>query len=528
MNLKELADTIDAGVEQAQQHLQNHIKETHANIQQLSRADRARRRASREPSQEGSIASEDVEKDKSQRVAEWASSLESSLLDEIPEEDDDATRSTPDDASHKDTDPSSFPSGIFDHSYNYERGLRKPNISVRKPEVSLSQRTWYAVQKGVQHSRETSSHLLSSAIDWFRRLLQACGKAVNELPNSPLVRVVMSLLFATLVMATASVLLCYAYTNHLCDPFPTSSMGLKLQEYCGSCARNPGASLNLTAGNTGDLSKLSAALNNINQQMRAIEAKLSDKLESTYAAVDKDIDILRRQHSDLSSHILGLKSGRSGSVGDVASPVVAKINFFAPNNGAIVEPRLTSPTRQKPQALAQRVLLRMAGSTLYETQPPSTALTAWQDVGDCWCSSAAPSAQDSMRLGVRVAEMIFPTELVVENYPSAGSLFPGSTPKKIEVWADFGHLDGREWESLNIRQMQGDNPIGPDWAMIGQMEYDASVEATHLQAFKMEVNQHQHLHAAQTFVIRAVSNYGSDFTCLYRIRMHGVSAREAE
>lgn len=33
---------------------------------------------------------------------------------------------TNDDQTRQCTDPSSFPSGIFEHSYNYERGLRRP------------------------------------------------------------------------------------------------------------------------------------------------------------------------------------------------------------------------------------------------------------------------------------------------------------------------------------------------------------------------------------------------------------------
>jgi hypothetical protein len=524
MGLKEMAATIDAGVEQAQQHLQNHMEETHANLQKDSRAERARRRASREPSQEGSVASDDVEKDKTQRVAAWASSLDSSQLDEIPEEDDAAAaRSTPDDASQKDTDPSSFPSGMFDHSYNYERGLRKPNITIRKPQESFLQDKWKATRQVVQESRQSSSQVLASSVDWFRRLGQAGGRAMHSLPESRIIVTGMSLLVVTLLTAAASLLFCHAYTHYVCDPYSTSPVGLTLQKYCGGCHRHPGASLNLSAADEHDLSKLSAALRNINNEMRAIESRLSDKLESQYATVDKDIYALKREHSELSSQLPRLKGGASSSSAhDVASPVIAKINFFAPNNGAAVVPRLTSPTREKPLPLPQRVLLRMFGSAVYQTKPAEAALTPWQDVGDCWCASAVPSEQDSMRLGVKVNELIYPTEVVLENYPSSGSLFPGSTPRKIEVWADFDHLP--EWRRLDIRLMQGDSPFGPSWALIGQMEYDASADASHVQAFALDVNQQDLSYAAQNFVVRVVSNYGSDYTCLYRVRMHGVSA----
>ncbi|EXJ94162.1 hypothetical protein A1O1_02555 [Capronia coronata CBS 617.96] len=527
MNLREIAETIDAGVEQAQQHLKSHVEETHANLQNHLRAERARRRASRDGSREGSVASDEVEKNKTQRVAAWASSLESSQLDEIPEEDQSSTRSTPDDATHKDTDPSSFPSGIFDYSYNYERGLRKPNVTVRQRGGGSSlQRVSKTVKAATNYTCQTSARVVAAISQWIAQLFRACGRAVSELPNSPFILVMVNILFGLLVASAAALLFCYTYTNHVCDPFSNSPVGLALQKYCGSCTRIASDPLNLTSAHGGDLSKLSVALSGMQNQMRAIESRLTEKLDSQYDAVDKEIEALRRQHLELSKHIPGSRRGRLSSSGDVASPVMAKVNYFAPNNGAQYQPLLTSPTKETPQRLRWRKFWRMFGVTLYDSKPANTALMPWQDVGEYWCSSTNPTNQDSMRLGVKVREMIFPTELVVENYPTAGSLTPGSTPRKIEVWADFEHLDSQEWESLNIRQMQGHGALGPTYALLGEMEYDTSIEAPHVQAFPLAVNQDRHLYAAQTFVVRVISNYGSDHTCLYRVRMHGVPAIE--
>ncbi|OQU99162.1 hypothetical protein CLAIMM_04834 [Cladophialophora immunda] len=524
MNLKEMAETIDAGVEQAQQHLQNHIEETHANLQNDSRDERARRRASREHSQEASVASDDAEQQWNQRVAAWATSLHNNRLNEIQEEsqelgedeDEDidrdnesVARSTPDDDTNKETDPSSFPSGIFDHSYNYERGLRKPNITIRERQDPWFRKAWNTSKGSVQQFRQTSLDILSSISDWFVQLLRFVFCRRSEL------------------------LLCYTYTNFVCDPLSTSTAGLTLQKFCGTCTRSPSiASLNLTAGNGNDLSKLSAAINSINQQLRTLETRLTDKADSRYATIDKDIEALKRQHSELSSHIAGSKPGGKSKTlsGDVASPVIPKVNYFAPNNGAMIEPRLTSPTMQKPLTLGHRILLRILLSTRYVSKPPITALTPWQDVGDCWCASAVQTGgpgheDDMMRLGVKVTELIYPTEVVLENYPSAGSLSPGSTPKTLELWADFEQLDSLEWEKLNIRSMQGatGSTLGLTYARIGKMEYDASSEASHVQAFPLDVNQGGSLaYAAQNFVLRVTENHGAEFACLYRVRLHGV------
>ncbi|KIW21390.1 hypothetical protein PV08_01970 [Exophiala spinifera] len=525
MNLREIAATLDAGVEQADQHLRDHADEAHANLQRTSRGERAHRRASRENSQDPSAGIDDVEKSKTQRVAAWASSLESSQLDEIPEED--VSRSTAEDvASHKDTDPSSFPSGIFEHSYNYERGLRRPNITVRQVEQPFLRKTWAASKHYAQQSGEKASQLSSSFLDWTQQLLQESGRVVKDLPHSSIIPIFIHLLFVMLMMAATSLLFCYSYNHFVCDPYTTSPVGLALQKYCGSCVRSPDALFNVTGGNNADLSKLSATLSNLNSQIRSLELRLNDKIDTQFAKTKEDMEKLRQQQFDLSNRIAGLNLERTTSSGDVASPVIAKVNYFSPKLGALVEPRLTSPTLLTPLSIGHRVFWRLLGSAYYQTQQAEAALSAWQDVGDCWCSSPSSTDQDTMRLGVRTARLIYPKEVVLENYPVAGSRSPGATPKHIEIWADFEHLDSREWMALGIRSMQGDSPIGPTWGMIGQMEYDASKEAPHVQAFRLDVNDHSNIYSAQRFVVRVVSNYGSDFTCLYRVRMHGAELGE--
>ena len=550
MNLREMADTIDAGVDEAEQHLQEHIEETHANLKKDARAERARRRASREPSEEGSVASEDAGQSRSQRVAAWASSVDNPQLNGIPEEeqeesqeleqeqqqdeDDSAARSTPDDASNKETEPSSFPSGVFDHSYNYERGLRKPNITIRQPQEPFLRKASIAIKDQAQRTCQTFLHAASTASAWSQRLLNSFGKAINDLPSSHLISVFTGFFFVVLFIYGASLLFCHTYRNYICDPLSTSPVSHTLQRYCGTCARSI-TPLNFTVGAGDDLSKLIQAINNINSQLHVVETRILDRVKSQQLAVSEDIDTLKRQQSELSGHVTNLKLGGSlsrATSGDVASPIIPKVNYFAPNNGALVEPRLTSPTMQKPLAFAQRVLLRLFFSTRYVTKPPITALSSWQDVGDCWCASSAPNSAhvqaDTMRLGVKVTEMIYPTEVVVENHPTGGSLLPRSTPRIVEIWADFEHLDSREWAALNIRQMQGESgsPIGPTYALIGKMEYDASSEASHVQAFPLDVNQGNLAYAAQNFVVRATENHGAEYTCLYRVRLHGISVFE--
>lgn len=528
MNLKDIADTIDAGVEQAQEHLQNHLEEAQAHLQTDARSERAQRRASRERSREGSVASDGVDTQETQRVrvAAWADSLDSSRLDEIPEEDSNSRQSTPDQASHKDTDPSSFPSGIFDHSYNYERGLRRPNITIRDRPEPFPQRAIARAKAGISSTSHASKVMVGNLQGWLRELTSACARAMRDLPKSSFISTLVTLMVGIILACIVGFLFCYTYTAHLCDPFTASSIGRSLQGYCGTCVRAPQPTANLTTGQGVDLKWLNNALLNMDSRMRSLESQINTRITTERDGLAKELEALKRQYTDLSAQTSQKVHGRSISTHDIPSPVIGRVNYFATNNGAHVNHRLTSPTLQKRANHLKRMALRLFGSTVYLTQPPETALNSWHDVGDCWCASATPSEQDSMRLGVSVAGPIYPKELVIENHPSGGSLSPGTTPKSIELWADFGHLDSTEWEKLNIRQMQGNSPLTPNYALIGRAEYDASEEVPHVQAFELSVNQDETLYHAETFVLRVTSNYGANHTCLYRARLHGAPVQE--
>jgi hypothetical protein len=566
MTLREMAATIDAGVDQAEEQIKQHLEESRANLQKEARSDRARRRASRDNSREGSVGSEDREQSKSRQVAAWASSLEdvdNAPLDNIQEEPQELNDDTPQyadeeeqeaqeqeddndsdvdhdpgDASNKETDPSSFPSGIFDHSYSYERGLRKPNVTVRKGQEPVFGMVSNMIKQQAQHTMQLSSAIVSSVLEWIRRLLESIGASIKDIPSSPLIGVTTTILFTLLVISTASLLFCSIFTNLLCDADSVSPVSQTLQRYCGGCARSTSPisiPFNLSGSPGADAAQFDAFLNKINKQIRSLEARIQEHVDSQYASVDKNIDVLKKQHAELSTHIANLKvSGQPSTVGgDVASPVIPKINYFAPNNGARINPRLTSPTSQKPLGFYQRVLLRVFLSARYVTKGPTTALEPWQDVGDCWCASTTPGEpqdqMDTMRLGVVAPEMIYPTEVVIENYPSGGSIIPGSAPYTIELWADFDHLDSREWEGLNVRAMQGEqgSPIGSTYALVGKMQYDATAEASHVQSFALDVNQRSRLaYAAKNYVVRVPENHGAHYTCLYRVRLHGVPVFE--
>jgi Sad1 / UNC-like C-terminal len=527
MSMGKLADTIDAGVKEAKGHFEGHVEQTNGNIEGSPPASRTRRKSSREPSQEPSrelsVIPEKAQVDKEARVAAWADSLRNGEIEDIPEEDSEESE-VPDDATRKDTEPSSFPSGIFDHSYNFERGTRRPRLRTAENGHGPS-----TLQRLRQRSKDTASAIrdrfvefLTTLADLTVRTLRAVSKAILEIPESTVFGVGVKLMIGAVMLGALSVLFCSIYSRLVCDPESTSILSQNLQKLCGTCTASVPA-LNLPQANEQDVSRVSASLKNINKQLQLLESRLSQRFDSRQAALESRVDSLRHQQIELSSHLANLQLQQSPVSGEgVASPLLPRVNFFAPSNGAVVNTKKSTPTKQKAVWLPKRVLMRVLQIRRTVSKDPSTALEPWHDVGDCWCAASNPTGTDYVRLHITINEDIYPTEMVVEHFPQAGTREPGSAPRSLELWADSSGVKKEQQERSQSPAMTENNVLGPGFAKIGVMEYDTSAGVNHVQAFKLDVNQRGLRFHAKHFTVRVMSTWGADHACLYRVRLHGV------
>ena len=531
MTLQDMADKIETGVEQAGQRVRGHVQEVQATVEVNGPAGRTRGRTSRDSSSEPSQAPETkagkpaVEKE--QRTAAWAESLEDDELEDIPEEEDSESEAQ-DDESRRDTDPSSFPEGLYERSYNYERGVRKSRPAPQPEDnaESFGRQSRRVVKRIMTSTRETLSHIMAATAQWFARIGRSIATAIRELPDSSIFSMTVKMLAATLLLGTISFLFCSVYTR-TCDSGSTSLVALNLQKFCGTCTA-PTSTYDLSQSDPQDFSKLSTTLAQINKQIADLERRLTSKIDSKHNAVESEMDSLRRQQAELTNDLANVQHHGSSSSDTIASPLMSQVNFFAPSNGAIINYQSSSPTRQRTESLPLRVLRSAFRIHKYTALPPITALEAWHDVGDCWCASDVAAGQDYIRLSVSTREMIYPTELILEHYPAAGSLDPTTAPKEVEVWADFSHLDSSIWKRLGLSSMQEGNVLGNDYALVGKGEYKVGRGAHHIQAFRLNVNQQGLFHHARSFTLRVKSSWGSEHVCLYRVRLHGVGMDAVE
>lgn len=215
-------------------------------------------------------------------------------------------------------------------------------------------------------------------------------------------------------------------------------------------------------------------------------------------------------------------------------------------------------------------ILGLGGAPRRGPLPPVAALTPWEDVGDCWCSTPRDGVS---QLSVLLGRDIVPEEVVVEHIPAGATLNPGVAPRKIEMWARFrivpmdtapsgGSSSGwfprtsktsrsiepppaRE-EGLGGFNIPGektlhdvllaslrvshpfqdesaysDDPyLGPNFYRIGEMEYDIHKE-NHIQRFSLNTIVDIPTIRVDKVAFRVTSNWGSNNTCIYRLRLHG-------
>ena len=240
-----------------------------------------------------------------------------------------------------------------------------------------------------------------------------------------------------------------------------------------------------------------------------------------------------------------------------------KINFLSLGLGAIVDPWSSSPTVGKPLSKPEKAYYYVAESIGFAERPrapqqPTAAISPWEDVGDCWCS--APRGDGMSQLSVLLGRDIVPEEVVVEHMPEGSTLDIGVAPQEMELWARFkvvgddkasksksswfessesskiiediqypGQLTLSEtiMGTLNLAypndpesSYSDDKILGPDFYRLGKFTYDP-YGLDHVQSFMLDAVIDYPSIRVDKVVFRVKSNWGSEHTCLYRVKLHG-------
>ncbi|PKY03503.1 hypothetical protein P168DRAFT_304869 [Aspergillus campestris IBT 28561] len=276
-----------------------------------------------------------------------------------------------------------------------------------------------------------------------------------------------------------------------------------------------------------------AALNSLNEVF---------KLGTQVSSLSREVKTIKTEVKNIPAATTVVESGgRTGR---------ARTNFLSLGMGVIIDPHRTSPSSRIKQSYYEKMF---PGSMARKPQPALTALTPWQDVGECWCSKPR---RGMSQLSVLLQQRIVPEEVVVEHIPKGATIRPEVAPRDMELWVRFAIVDGaantpwhqglahlsrqstplvREGFSLHDTVIEtlklaypgqpesayyGDPLLGLSFYRVGQWTYDIN-RPQHVQTFDLDAVLDMPSLRVDHVVIRAKNNWGADDTCLYRVKLHG-------
>ncbi|TKA52281.1 hypothetical protein B0A49_11996, partial [Cryomyces minteri] len=120
------------------------------------------------------------------------------------------------------------------------------------------------------------------------------------------------------------------------------------------------------------------------------------------------------------------------------------------------------------------------------------------------------------QIGVLMSRKMIPTGITIEHIPERATLDITSAPRRLQVWIEVKDSDERARVEAERRVICEGESVGKNFVCIGTVEYEKN-EFNHVQTFP--------INAAGTVtskaVVRVWSNWGQEYTCLYRLRLHG-------
>lgn len=195
-----------------------------------------------------------------------------------------------------------------------------------------------------------------------------------------------------------------------------------------------------------------------------------------------------------------------------------KVNYFSLGLGVLIDPRLTSATFSDRAGILAKLARRLTSVPM--RNPPTAALTKWEEPGDCWCSAPDALRKGRAQLAVSLSHPIYPSQVTIEHLPMdaapAGNI--SNAPRWVELWVETD-------QPVVYRAGYSDNPCqdGPaGWQCLGRFGYNIH-GSNHVQSFYLDATSSVPTRKA---MIRVMNNWGADHTCLYRVRLHGEDAQE--
>jgi SUN domain-containing protein 1/2 len=297
------------------------------------------------------------------------------------------------------------------------------------------------------------------------------------------------------------------------------------------------------------------------EKLRTLEERLGSVEGGVKEAIELSKNAVKTDSGSIWKNLVGTKNGimiKSSDGQDVGALInhlvesavslhgkdgLARPDFAMYSSGAAVIPSLTSPVLElKPKGITDRVFGLIRGDGFAVGRPPIVALHHEIHNGHCW-----PFAGSEGQLGIKLSAPVVIDDVTIDHAARESVLHESdlrSAPRDLELW---GLVEGkenlnkvREWraerERRRLEAQENGEPISED---LLEPPYPISLpsSAPYIRIAKFAYDIHSPRNI-QTFpvlqeikdlgldfgvvALRVLNNWGrSEFTCLYRVRVHG-------
>ncbi|KAI9057223.1 hypothetical protein FKP32DRAFT_1661192 [Trametes sanguinea] len=220
---------------------------------------------------------------------------------------------------------------------------------------------------------------------------------------------------------------------------------------------------------------------------------------------------------------------------------LARVDYALHSAGAHVIPSLTSNTAEiRPSGMFGQIAGLFTGGSGYAVgRPPVTALHHEIHTGHCW-----PFPGSQGQLGVALAAPVYITDVTIDHVAKEVAMDMRSAPRNMELWGLVEGHDNiakyREWKNARAAareeaEARGETlppsllddevyprslPRHPEYVRVANFTYDIH-SPDHVQTFAVRDDIKELGVDFGVVVLLVKSNWGKEFTCLYRLRVHG-------